>query len=247
MSVADEPWRPATPAAARELPQSGAQLWLCPLDDDCSEAGAALLDAGERRRAAGFRTPLLRARFIAAHAALRSLVGAALDRPPADLRLVAATGGKPELAPGQGELHFNLSHSGGWALIGLSTRWALGVDVELVRPDPPLQVSSMAFSAREKAVLEALPASRKGSFFYAAWTRKEALAKATGQGMATNFRALDVADGWAEGGGEVRAAALDGPPSLWRFHPLPPLDGAAVALALPALEGVVECLLLRPA
>jgi len=74
-------------------------LWSWCLDDDrlCGEAGEALLNEAERARSSRFMTALLRQRFTAARARLRSLLGTHLGRDPGSLVFVENEFGKPRL------------------------------------------------------------------------------------------------------------------------------------------------------
>lgn len=136
---------------------------------------AAVLDAGERRRAAAYREELTRRRWVLSHAALRMIAGPVLGMDPAALSWTIGTHGKPEL-PG---LHVNLSHSGGLAMVAVSVERRVGVDIQQVVPG--LDVLGMAeryYPADEAAHVGSGEGS--GDRFAALWSRKEALVKAAG-------------------------------------------------------------------
>ena len=86
--------------------------------------------------------------------------------------------GKPYF-PGEPELHFNVSHSGGLALCGAGEA-PLGVDVEVLRPRRP-GLERYVCSETESAWLE----QQGGDWgtFYTLWTLKEARVKCTGEGL----------------------------------------------------------------
>jgi 4'-phosphopantetheinyl transferase len=173
----------------------------------------------------------LRARYIAAHAALRLLLGRALGVPPDRLRFRRNAWGKPELA--EGDLRFNLSHSGPWAVVALARGIEVGVDVEVARHPPPLEVAGIAYSAAERAALSGLSGPALTAAFYAVWTRKEALSKGIGRGFSFDFTGFTVSADPAE---RTSRPAL--PPDLagtdWHLHDLPAIEGAAAAVAIPA-------------
>lgn len=163
-------------------------VWLVPLriDGDTLRRAFELLDAGERARARRLQGPCLRRRFIAAHAALRRLLGARLQRSPASLRLHASVWGKPalDLEPRGEPLHFNLSHSGELALVALSPAGPVGVDVEtLAQATERAPDLAWALSPLERHQLAALPWPQRALATYRCWTRKEALLKAVGCGI----------------------------------------------------------------
>ena len=220
----------AMPSGIPDLPPDQIHVWRLRTDRD-PRAGLALLSAEERRRAEAFRTDLLRARYVAAHAALRLLLGRTLDTPADRLRFRQNSWGKPELA--EGELRFNLSHSGPWAVVALARGIEIGVDVEEARHPPPLEVARIAYSAAERTALAGLSGRDLTAAFYAVWTRKEALAKGIGRGFSFDFTGFTVSADPAE-----RTSRPVLPPNLaeadWHLHDLPPIEGAAAALAVPA-------------
>lgn len=136
---------------------------------------AAVLDAGERSRAAAYREEATRRRFVVSHAALRTIAGAALGVDAAALRWTVGEHGKPELAG----LHVNLSHSGGLAMVAVSATRRIGVDIQQIVPG--LDVLAMAeryYPADEASHVGSGAGS--GERFATLWSRKEALVKAAG-------------------------------------------------------------------
>ncbi|OWJ68424.1 4'-phosphopantetheinyl transferase family protein [Inquilinus limosus] len=220
----------AMPSGVPDLPPGQVHVWRLRTDRD-PRLGAALLSAEERRRADAFRTDLLRARYVVAHAALRLLLGRAIDIPADRLRLRRNSWGKPELA--EGDLRFNLSHSGPWALVALARGIEVGVDVEAVSHPPPMEVAGIAYSAVERAALAGLSGPALAAAFYAIWTRKEALSKGISRGFSFDFTGFTVSADPAE-----RTSRPVLPPDLagtdWHLHDLPPVEGATAALAVPA-------------
>ncbi len=177
-------------------------LWQVPLGNLPLLAAADVLDEAEQRRAQGFKFAQDRDRFIAAHAALRHLLGHAAGVPAASLVIAARPDGKPHL-PALAGLAFNLSHSEELALIGIarsaSRSVEIGVDVEHIRPlsqrsAGPAAAEDLALAQRHFTPLEidhlrALAAGpRRTRAFFQCWTRKEACVKATGTGIAVDLR-----------------------------------------------------------
>jgi 4'-phosphopantetheinyl transferase len=220
------------PSGVPDLPPGQVHVWCLRTDRD-PRPGLALLSVEERRRADAFRTDLLRARYVTAHAALRLLLGRTLDVQPGRLRFRQNAWGKPGLA--EGELSFNLSHSGPWALVALAREVEVGVDVETLSHPPPLEVARIACSAAEQAALAELSGPALTAAFYAVWTRKEALSKGIGRGFSFAFTGFTVSTDPAE-----RVSRPTLPADLagadWHLHDLPPIEGAAAAVAVPAAE-----------
>ena len=116
--------RSASAFALRALaaPDPAIALWLCDLERDPAsiDAIAACLSSVERARAARFGTAMLRNRWIVGRATLRLLLGSATGVDPADIRIARGVRGRPELV-GPRRLDFNVSHTGGIALIYLAS------------------------------------------------------------------------------------------------------------------------------
>ena len=154
----------------------------------------AFLSADERERALRFVFASHRDRFVAGRAFLRLLLSQRLGEQPVELRFRYGPGGKPGLAEAHGDLEFNLAHSEAVVVCALASRCGgIGVDVERVRPlSDAGAVARAAFSPREVARLQSLPEPARLRGFYEAWTRKEALLKALGCGLARPLDSFDV-------------------------------------------------------
>lgn len=149
-------------------------------------ASDAWLSEQERARAARFRFPHLQQRYRATRVALRSLLGQRLGIDPPTVRFVRDARGKPRLDPAHGSpLHFNLSHSEGVAWIAIAEQ-PLGVDLEILdRRIGLLDSLSVRVSApAERSILQALPEALQLPGFLLMWTRKEAVLKGWGLGIA---------------------------------------------------------------
>lgn len=88
--------------------------------------------------------------------------------------------GKPRFA-GACEPHFNLSHAGSRVVCAMAS-YEVGIDVERIRPCKDAVMKRCFTSEERKAVREA--GGDADNVFTALWTRKEALAKLSGEGLA---------------------------------------------------------------
>ncbi|HKG17801.1 MAG TPA: 4'-phosphopantetheinyl transferase superfamily protein [Solirubrobacteraceae bacterium] len=151
------------------------------------------LAADERERAARFHRAADRDRFVAARGLLREVLAGRLGVAPGAVSFEPAGEGKPRLAVPDRDLRFNASRSGERAAFALAVAREVGVDVERVRDDLDVDaVARRALSAGElRAWLELPPARRAGAFF-AAWARKEAYAKAWGEGLALGLDRIET-------------------------------------------------------
>jgi 4'-phosphopantetheinyl transferase len=154
-------------------------------------ADVALLSEEERLRAARFRYEADHARFVQAHAFLRRVLGELVARPPTDLRFGKLTDGKPYLEDCDLELSF--AHCRGLAVVAAGREGPLGVDVEEVAAGPIEEaLLHAALAPAEIAHFRTLPESVRATGFRRAWTRKEAVLKARGEGLGTAPNQVDV-------------------------------------------------------
>jgi 4'-phosphopantetheinyl transferase len=156
---------------------------------------AGQLSPDELARAARYRRPADRERFIAGRAQLREILGHRLDRQAASLQFEYSASGKPSLgaAANAGLLHFNASGSEGLGLVALRVGAEVGVDIERRRVMPDADaLAARLLSADEQAAFARLPASERMHRFFDAWVRKEALAKSLGTGLRDGLDRLSI-------------------------------------------------------
>jgi 4'-phosphopantetheinyl transferase len=172
----------AEPTALNAWP--GLRLWLCPLHEAPTQTQQGWLDTVELARAARFMYDIRRRRYLAAHVALRGLLGAALEQAPHLLRIEPDEHDKPQLV-GHAGWQFNLSDSDDWALVGLQQGAPLGVDVEVRRTlDDARALAERLYTPAERAAVLDMPAGpEREAVFLRVWTRKEACLKAVGLGL----------------------------------------------------------------
>lgn len=169
-------------------------IWRVILDlpTDSTELLALSLSVDESRRAARFHFPADRDRFIIAHAGLRDILSRYLHCEPHQIDFSTRRYGKPALLSDTG-INFNLSHSGGYALIAVASERKIGIDVERIRQEMELEsLARRYFSQREVSELMALPPQQRTPAFFNCWTRKEAYIKAHGLGLSLPLDSFDV-------------------------------------------------------
>ncbi|MEM9422758.1 MAG: 4'-phosphopantetheinyl transferase superfamily protein [Pseudomonadota bacterium] len=83
---------------------------------------------------------------------------------------------------------YSVSYTGREAVIAIAGGGAVGIDIETVGGLPSKQpVMDHFFSPAERCELDNRTAVERETLFYSFWTAKEALAKATGDGLAADF------------------------------------------------------------
>lgn len=217
--------------------------WASPVAPEDAPGLVALLDAHERERLSRFRRDADRARYLAAHALARLVLAEHVGAEPGAVEFdrtcrCGGQHGKPVVqAPGpRGAVPgFSLTHAADVVGVAVWTRGQVGLDVEHVRP-----LSDVAAMARHVAS-PVEPAHTTPSGFFTAWTRKEALLKATGIGLTAPMAAITV----ETGDDGPRLAGWSGehapPGPLW-LRDLRPAAGyaAAIAGAGPVAPSVTE-------
>jgi 4'-phosphopantetheinyl transferase len=157
-------------------------VWQVDLKTPPSAAESACLSEVEWQRAHRFVFERDRHRFIAAHTALRHILGEHLQKAPAALAFAEGPHGKPSVINQEKTCHFNLSHSADVAWVGISNELELGVDVEAPRSvSDALALAKRHYTPAEQAVVQASPDQNHA--FFICWTRKEACLKAIGSGF----------------------------------------------------------------
>jgi 4'-phosphopantetheinyl transferase len=146
------------------------------------------LQEAELKRADAFRRDEDRHRFTTANALLHLAVWEHLGARPVVDRACPRCGephGKPAV---QGGPHVSVSHSGDLIAVALTELGPVGVDVE--ETTRPTDIESMLGYVFSPAELDAL--DDPAALFYQAWTRKESILKATGEGLSVRMSTLTV-------------------------------------------------------
>ncbi|MFD4243582.1 4'-phosphopantetheinyl transferase family protein [Streptomyces sp. NPDC058525] len=203
------------------------RVWTASVAENAAAATARRgeLDRAESLRAGRFRRFADLDRFLVAHICLRDVLGTVLETPPGRLVIdrepCTACGGphgRPYL-PGR-PVHFSLAHAGDLVLVAVAPV-PVGVDVEEIPSDALVRDTAAALHEDERAELLALSRTSRPAAFARCWTRKEAVLKSTGQGLAHGARLPYVG-----------TAAEPPRPPEHQVYDLPTPAGTAGALAL---------------
>lgn len=164
-------------------PSADVQIRIARLSGYPTEECEVELSPAERERAAKYVIPWVRNQFVVGRYLLRQVLAHSLHATPKEIELTTRNDGKPVLADPSIGLHFNVSHSGGWAAIALARR-PVGVDLEAVREiTNERDLVDRFFAPDECKQYRSLPDDVKRAGFLRGWTCKEAVLKAVGSGM----------------------------------------------------------------
>ena len=208
------------------MPRDEIHIWYASLDQgpQAFRHLEGTLSEDERRRAQGFRSGRPRSRCITSRGLLRTLLASYLGCEPREIRFSYGTNGKPYLEESVDtmDLSFNVSHSSDAVMYAFARGDEIGVDLERVQPFVGMEhVVRRFFCPQEQKVFRRTAPGKRVRAFYDCWTRKEALLKASGDGLARSLASFDVS---RTGGAE------------WAIHDLETFEGYSAALAIRARE-----------
>lgn len=183
-----------TPHSMPQLTPHQPHIWCVPLQAEQEQLQQwwRLLSPDEQKKAERYRFEKNTRQYIQARGILRQLLGEYLDCSPDSIEFGYNTYDKPTLQP-ENKLKFNVSHSGEMALLAFNWEDEIGVDIEDSTREIEIDVvAKHFFSPNEVNTLMALPLSEQQITFFNCWTRKEAIIKALGTGLAFPLNQFEV-------------------------------------------------------
>jgi len=224
------------PQTQPRLTPGAVHVWCLSLDlTDAEIAGLQPgLSPDEEERAARYHFDRHRRRFIACRGQVRRILGGYLNARAAELRFTYSPRGKPALdgLSRDSSVQFNVSNSQDVGLCAVTLDRELGVDVEHVEEPRDFDGLAAQFFARQEVdLLRSLPGEERLQAFFNCWTRKEAILKAVGTGLA--FPLDRVAVTLAPNDAPRLVAYDDDPaaPAAWWLESLSPAAGYVGAIA----------------
>ena len=214
------------------------QVWSASMPNDpvCVKNISKCLSPDELERAVRFRIDEPRLEFLFGRSILKWLLGARLGIAPDKITLGYGSCGKPFLREPVmgGDVEFSISHSNGHFAIALSHGRRVGIDIERIQDDGDwLLMARQFYSSDETEAMLTLPAEQHSYAFFKAWTSKEALLKATGEGLSAGLSG-------------VRVSVLpDCPPKLLDYHVIAGLCAQWTIHSVPVPTGMVGALVVE--
>jgi 4'-phosphopantetheinyl transferase len=213
-------WKPAEDHP--ELKPGEVHVWRVSLAGRDPDAYGTLLSPAEWMRARRFHFERDRVRFICGRGLLRLILGRYLGTAARQLCFEEGPHGKPELTGTSSSLRFNLSHSDDLMLLAVTHARAVGIDLELIRDNVPVEtLADYYFEPEDAWHLRLLPPAQRIWKFYEMWTSAEARLKADGAGVGQGLRVLE--------------------PDRWSLLKLTPAEGYTATLAVEGGDFQVAC------
>ncbi|MFE9454462.1 4'-phosphopantetheinyl transferase family protein [Streptomyces sp. NPDC006739] len=233
-------------AARAEAP---VKLWLCANEDLPPEIAGVLaanwLDGQEKEAASRFMFERDRRQYTVAHTLVRRALAMEAGLVEPELVIWRSPRGRPFLQYPEGglprggqQLDFNLSHAGGYNLLGVVRRQRIGVDIErLDREAQSLDTIAHTFTLEEQAWIgRARGSGARQRRVLRLWTLKEAYTKARGLGLGLPFDSFAFILDADRGVLDFRPPEDDAT-GRWSFLELEPVPDVLVAVAVQADEG----------
>lgn len=228
-------------------------LWLT-LPDEIDEprllnAYRALLNPAEREQEWRFYFARDRHRYLVTRTLVRTVLSRYIDVAPCEWMFSTNAYGRPH-AVNKGatdcSLSFNISHTQGLIVLGVTKCRSLGVDVEnIVTLKAPIEIANRYFAPQEVATLNAVLPEQQQYRFYEYWTFKESYIKARGMGLSlpldkfsfhyTNDRIVELAID----------AELEDDAARWEFWQFQPTSEHLLAVCAERIDSESPRLIVR--
>jgi 4'-phosphopantetheinyl transferase len=189
-----EGWRKILGAPARELAaeRDRVEVWLGPVQALAAGGGyREILSASELLAVDQIKSPALRNRKLAGRALLRTALSHVVNGRinPREWRIYPDANGRPFIAKSMPQINFSISYAEPVAVVAVSEKLPVGIDVETVEDTTEDQIAAFCCSC-EQDLLDGGPASQNSREFIRLWTLKEAYTKLVGLGHGIDFESI---------------------------------------------------------
>lgn len=182
----DFAWKPYT--TGQSLATDKTHIFRISVDKHYQKIKRELVDVlseREQEKASRMFIPQDKERYAVSKFCLRTLLSLFLDAPANEVDFIAHAHKKPTVKG----LEFNISHTGDYVLIAISPK-PVGIDVEYLNREFDFKsILDITFSKKEIDFIGDKDINPTN--FYAMWTRKEALLKASGEGVSDNLHLIE--------------------------------------------------------
>ncbi len=172
-------------------------VWFCDIKKLLTDINNfySILSQDERMRANKLKLEDKKQQYIITRGYLRQRLSLFTNTNPEDFVFEYLKHGKPVLINHTrfSDITFNVSHSHDLALIAITQKHSLGIDIEKINHESDhLALTTRFFSQAEQSEFNTLSETIRAKAFCACWTRKEAFIKAIGDGISYGLDKFDV-------------------------------------------------------
>ncbi len=201
-----------------------------------------MLTFEERERGHRFLRLQDRIQFVLGRVVVRRICANQLKIKPTAVQIELSRSGKPYAVCPSSRFEFNISHATGIVVIAWNASHPVGIDVESTDQSLPFQeISRVAFSETECAVLSTANLDEVQHMFFRIWVRKEAVLKAEGCGICETLQSFSLVHQYNSQ--VVWPSILRFPSSmrLWKIVDLSVASKYVIAIAMPPTAEIVLC------
>jgi 4'-phosphopantetheinyl transferase len=169
-------------------------VWMSRQSHDLESPVPSGLSEAELQQCSTYRFSDDQLRCRARRGLLRRVLARYLEIASRDVNLCARPGGKPQRGGGApSNLTFSVSSSKGIVLVAIAAGMEVGVDVEALHELPELsQLAKLALGDDELHELQQISPQDMRRWFLQRWTVKEAILKASGEGLRLDPRQVAI-------------------------------------------------------
>jgi len=228
-------------------------LWLAQPDeiDDAQlhRAYRELCNEQEQQQESRFHFARDRQRYLVTRALVRTVLSRYEPVAPEAWTFTNNPYGRPQIANtglGDAGLTFNVSHTRGLIVLGVTRQRALGVDVEnVLEREVSIEIADRFFAPAEVTALAAVAPDRQKDRFFEYWTFKESYIKARGMGLSLPLDKFSFHYPHANAVRIVIDDELADDPARWQFWQFRPSSQHLVAVCAERIQGQDASVVIR--
>lgn len=150
------------------------------------------LSPSEKQQHQRFANKVLKQKYAICHQLKRQVLAKHLGQAADQIQILTTETGKPYLCPEHNleNIHFNLSHTNHYLMIGVTAGQSIGVDIEELRQQDSLAIAKRFFHPAETAYIQ--QTDDPNTTFIEIWVQKEAYVKQSGIGIASGLEKFNV-------------------------------------------------------
>ncbi|MFJ2008313.1 4'-phosphopantetheinyl transferase family protein [Streptomyces chartreusis] len=233
------PGRP--PARVTSIPANSVRVWFWDIGDAVDLEDLQLLSPAEQARARKLRVPGKAAEFVTSRATVRTILADLLKTPVDAIEMGrrpcpdcgSPNQGPPLVLRPPNSLWISVSHTAGQGAFAVALH-PVGIDIERIEHRAVGLLAPIVLTANENMFVGArTTANARVKAFHRCWTRKEAVLKAAGVGLAADLTSFDVQPSRRGDRPAPVTGTVPGYPARWCVQDLPVGPEWCGALAYP--------------